>query len=298
MPSKEEMYSNVVQNAHDGFKKRMYDFVTVIILMAIIMASLHVFGFNNFEDVTDWKSYIMDWLPYFVAAIMLNDNLYQKGVFVGKSTQIYTKAISAYSKDVTDLTGEQLEFLQVFCDEYNDKSLKRMQTEILKRGAISYDAFNTNYVNKDVEYGPLRDLSKTRLDELLGKEKRKIIIKAKRTHVKRLNVNILLGNANVNDPTDIGQTESELTKMANCKSTLTYLFSTALMSLIVINDLATWGWSTLIVVIFKVMFLLGKTLMSYFKGYNATVVNLVSHVIRKTDILKEFNAWYSNKIKV
>ena len=289
-----EIYNNGVNTTVEGVKKYVYDVITIIILIAIIAASLHVFGFAKLNELDDLSTFLMDWLPYFAAAIMLNTNLYQKGLHVGKSVVTYIQAVAAYSATANKLTGKQLERLQDFCDDYNANALRRIQTEILKTEGISYERFDTDSVKDGVTRKALKSLSKKELDELCGVNIRKVVCKAKNVKLKGINVNILLSSLDIKDPTNIGKTESQLSKSAAMASTFTYLFSTCLMSFIIINDLSNWGWANLIVVIFKVAFLLGKTLLSYFKGYRAATVNLVAHLARKTDILKEFGVWESN----
>lgn len=290
-----ELYNNGVNNLSSGLKKYVYDIVTIVIIMAIIAASLHVFGITDLRNSESLNSFLMDWLPYFAAATMLNANLYQKGVFIGKSVKSYIGAVTTYSKYVDKLTGHQLEMLHDFCDEYNVRVKQDIQREILKSEGICFEQFDADFERKNESYKALKTLSRKQLKRHYGKSVKKVVIKAKRVKIKGINVNMLLSSLDIKDSTNLGRNEHQLSKQASIKSTIKYLFSTALMSLIVINDLHTWGWANLVIVIFKVTFLLGKTLMSYFEGYRATTVDLVAHLARKTDMLKEFETWEINK---
>jgi hypothetical protein len=60
------------------------------------------------------------------------------------------------------------------------------------------------------------------------------------------------------------------------------------MSLIVIKDITTWGWASLIAVLFKVIYMFARSFMSYFSGYDDITVSVANHIARKTDILKMY----------
>lgn len=280
-----EAYNESVKRISNGIRKYIYDIVTGIVIVVILAASLHVFGLADLSDWSKWSVFLMDWFPYLAAAILLNTNLYQKGVFVGKTTESYVMAMRVYSHKVNSLTGEHLDSLHDFCDEYNEQALIRVRRELLRPVGISYEVFDTT----------LRTMSKKQLLEKYEKRVVNLIIHVRQLTIRGINVNLLLSNFDIKDPTDIGKTEKSLSKSHSIWSTVRYIFTTLLMSLVVINDLSTWGWSILIVVIFKVAFLIAGTLMSYFRGYNDMTVNLVAHVARKSDILKEFDTWYAIK---
>lgn len=280
-------YNTVTNIAMTGIKKYIYDIVTVVILVAILAASLHIFGITDFSNKESLSVFLMDWLPFFIAAILLNANLYQKGIFVGKSQTVYTKVLNVYNTHVNAFTGKDLDVLPEFCEYYNNKALTSLQRSILKVESISLERFEDGTENEKA----LRLLTKKELIDKYGKSIAKVVIKAKRVKIKSICVNGLLSHNNVKDPTDLGKSEKSMTTAANIKSTIKYLMSTALMSIIVVNDLSTWGWLNLFVLLFKISFLLAKTIMAYYKGYNNTTVDLVAHIARKVDIFKEFEAW-------
>ena len=68
-----------------------------------------------------------------MAAILLNNTLYNKGGHKGKSTTGYKDIVQEYSKQVGSLTGKQIELLYPFVDKYNEDALIALQTEILKK---------------------------------------------------------------------------------------------------------------------------------------------------------------------
>lgn len=279
--SMEQKVTNLTETGKAQIKRYIYDLVSCGIILAIIAASLNAFGFNDFSDGNIWKEtgdFFVDWVPYFIASVLLHSTMYEKGTFTGKQTGSYIDMANAYSKIVNSLTGDELDKLDDFCTEYDEKALKDLQTKILKRSGISYENFVNKYLNMSN-----KDIKKTCI-----KEHYKTIIKAKNCKIKGINANKLLSQSEADDVTDIGNTERELAKRYKVSSTIKVLITTLCTALVVAKDIAEWGWSGLIIVVFKVLFVFGRSYMGYFTGYKDITVDVVSSLGRKCDILKMF----------
>lgn len=294
----EEGFTNGEQNLKSGIKRYVYDIVAATIAIVIIAASLHIFDVYDLSNVEDIKNFFVDWVPYFVASILLNGDMYEKGVFIGKETLRYIKILETYSKKVVTLTGERLTSLGAFCVYYNEKSLRERRQDILRKEGISYDEFDkdfTKIVNgEEKTFKPLKIWTKEELDETYGVNARNVIFQAKKVSIKGINVNVLLSSFDVKDPTNIGATEGQLKLHRNISVTIRYLFASGLMSIIFIKDVAQWHWAGIIEVIFKLAYVFARALMSYFKGYSDITTKVAGHITRKTDILNEFDYWYEN----
>ncbi len=288
----EEMVKNASSKISSDIKKSLYDWICAIIIIAVIAASLDIIGLVDFSEGNFWEqltNFIIQWVPYFMATILLNNTLYKKGAFVGKQTKIYKDIAAAYSKLVNSLTGPQLKGMYPFCDEYNANSLKTIQYNILKKEGIDYNDFEKEHIEKEKSIPALKVCTEEQLKELGYNESQIEAIKlAKKASIKGLSVNLLLSSMNVKDQTDIGRNEKELLKKHNRQSILIYIASTALMSLLAIKDITEWGWSGLILVLFKVLYTFARSYMSYFQGYNDITIDLVNHIARKTDIIKMY----------
>lgn len=288
----EEMVKNASTKFSSDIRKSIYDWICAIIIIAVIAASLDVIGLVDFSEGNFWEqitNFVIQWVPYFMATILLNNTLYKKGSFVGKQTKIYKDIANSYSTLVNSLSGKQLKDMYPFCDEYNANSLKSIQLNILKREGIDYDDFENKHFVNDKEIPALKVCTEEQLIEYGYNEAQiKAIFTAKNTHIKGLSVNLLLSNMDVKDQTDLGKNEKELIKRHNRQSILTYIFSTALMSLLAIKDISEWGWSGLILVLFKVLYTFARSYMSYFQGYNDITIDLTNHIARKTDIIKMY----------
>lgn len=286
----EETIKDTSVKISSDIKKSIYDWICAIIIIAVIAASLDMIGLIDLTGEDAGKrilNFVMQWIPYFMATILLNDTLYKKGVFVGKRTTIYTNNAKAYSEIVNSLTGDQIKGLYKFCDDYNDNALKTIQTNILKKEGLTYEDFETSCEiagNK-----PLKVLTEEKLIEIgLTKSQVKCVKAAKNVNVKGLTVNSLLSSMNIKDPTNLGRNETELAKKRTIISTISYVLSTLLMSLLAIKNIADWGWSGLILVLFKVLYTFARSYTSYFQGYNDMTIDLTNHLARKTDVLKMY----------
>lgn len=278
----EEKVKNITTKVSSDIKKSIYDWICVIIIIAVIAASLDMIGLVNFSTNDFWKELInftIQWVPYFMATILLSNTLYKKGVFVGKRTESFENNNKIYGDIVNSLTGEQIKNLDIFCQEYNTNTLKTVQTDILKKEGITYEDFESTLKTYNVE--KLKSLNYNKLQI-------KSIKRAKNIKIKGLSTNSLLSSMNIKDPTDIGKNEIELARKRNITYILTYMLSTLLMSLLAIKDISSWGWNGIILVIFKVIYTFAKSYMSYFQGYNDITVDLSNHIARKIDVLKMF----------
>lgn len=302
MSKVEENYTNGEQNIKSGIKRYIYDVVAAAIALVIIAASLHIFDIYDLSDGEDIKNFFIDWVPYFIASILLNGDMYEKGAFIGKETLRYIKILEAYSKKVTTLTGEKLTSIGAFCIYYNEKSLRERRQDILRKEGVSYDEFDKDFVKivngEKTTFKPLKMWTKEELDETYGVNARKAIFQAKKASIKGINTNVLLSSFDVKDPTNIGATEGQLKLHRNIFVTVRYLFASGLMSIIFIKDIAQWHWAGIVEVIFKLAYVFARALMSYFKAYSDITIKVAGHITRKTDILNEFDYWYENiKIK-
>ena len=269
-------------------KKSAFDFIAVIIVAALALASLDVFNLVDLNTM-DTGNFVVSWVPYFLATILLTLDLYKKGVFVGKSTKKFQLIAKSYSDLANSLSGKQIKDLGHFCEKYNEDALVSFRTSILKEEGISYDDFNSTFKINDKTYNPLKAWTKKELIKAkYTKAQIKAIKVAKKVKVKGINVNILLSSIDISDPTNIGKGETELEKRTLISSVIKYLVSTMLMSLIVIKDITTWGWTSLIGVLFKVIYMFARSFMSYFNGYDDITVSVANHITRKTDILKMY----------
>ena len=284
MDNFEDKLQGVKIGASQGIKKHIFDWVSAIIIVALIAACMDVFSLIDFKTI-DLLEFFISWFPYFAAAILLHNNLYKKGVFVAKGTEKFIKTIEAYSDIANSLSGEQIKKLYPFCDKYNEDVKKSMQTQTLRKEGVTFEEFE--YGTKELP--ALKTCNRKFLIEKgYNKAQIKAIKTAKNLHVHGINVSILLSSINVKDVTLIGDDEKTLQTKQIISSTLRYALSTLLLSIMAVKDISEWGWMGLILTIFKVMYLFAGSYMSYFKGYDNITMSLVNHFSRKIDILKMY----------
>ena len=283
MHKAEEFVANATETSKQAFKKNIYDWLSAAIIAAIIIICLDVFKLRDLTATT-FKDLFIEWVPFFLAAKLLDKNLYNKGIFVAKSTQKYISITAEYSRRVAALSGEQLKYLPTYCKLKNDEALKDLQEQELKKEGIAIDDFDDIKQMTDVE-----------LTEKYTPTQIAAINKAKRLKVAGLKVNLLLGSNDVIDDTDLGPTESQITKKHDRSHTIGYVLSTAIMTMIGVKNVMLWGWAGIIIILFKTAYTFTKAYMSYFKGYADINIGVCNHIVRKTDVLKEYEYHFENK---
>lgn len=280
-----------------GVKKHIFDIIAVIILIAVVMVSLDVFKLLDLNKLK-FVDFLSMWLPYLISTLLLNTDLYKKGVFVGKATDKFNAVIDAYSALANGLTGEQIKGLYSFCYEYNIAARKNMQLQILREEGLSFEDFDESIVTSDGNKPPLKARIRKQL-KLEGYTSRQIkaIYKAKKAKIKGINVNILLSSMNISDVTNIGANERMLQVKQFLSSSSIYILSTLFLSMIGIRDVINWGWGGFVVILFKVAYLFARCYMSYFQGYDDITINLANHFTRKCDILKMYLDYKPEKVE-
>lgn len=271
-------------------KNKIFDIIAFGIIIGMTVLSL---GVLKLKDITGLEilNIVIENVPFFLASIMLSSNYYTKGTFIAKTTEKFLNTVTYFSERVEKYTGKQIEALPDFCDYYNERSNRRLKEDLLKTVAITWEKYDvgTN------EEKPLKVLSYKELSEKYNKNVASVICKCKRLKAKGIYVNILLGNHNSSDPTDIGKNEKELSRARKTGYAVAYLFFTVAVALIGVKDVLEWGWVGLLFTLFKLLYITCASYMKYFEGYEDICTHLVNHIYRKTDILKEFDCWYERK---
>ena len=159
----EKQYTDSTQKLNRGIKRYIFDIIAAVIILAIIAATLHIFDVYDMSNPEEVKSFFVDWVPYFLASILLNGDLYEKGIFVGKSVKEYIDAKHAYSEKVSTIDGHKLSKVTDFCVYYNTESLISLRKAILKEQGLSYEQFDKEYKTKDATYPGLKTWTEEKL---------------------------------------------------------------------------------------------------------------------------------------
>jgi hypothetical protein len=193
---------------------------------------------------------------------------------------------------VNNLTGKQIKMMPTFCQNYNQNTLEKLQLSILKDEALTLEDFNEDYKEDDTSHGPLKALSKRELVHLVGESRAKAVIKAKKIKIKGISSNILLGSSSDMDITNLGPGEKEMHNKRRGSYALTSFLTMLILTLITVREITSWGWVGIMFVVFKLSYIVARSFMKYFEGYQDVTISLANHLSRKTDIIKEFAAEY------
>lgn len=279
-----------VQKLQKGIKDKIFDILAFVILAVLIALSLGIIE-RRLITLEELGDIFVECIPFFFAAMLLNNTYYTKGVFVGKSTKSFILASNEYSVKIGCLSGREIDSLDEFCEHFNAEALSKKQVMYLNRASISFNKFNECTEENDE---PVKVWSNRQIKRVYGKERAKWIIAAKKVKVKGLRVNGLMGTNDSADITDIGSTESQLARKRTGTSAVQYALSVLIMSLMAVKNVADWGWFGIALVVFKCVYIFARSYTSFFDGYNDVTIHLVHHINRKTDILKQFDYWYSS----
>lgn len=290
-----EMVTSAKSKATEFVKSKMFDVIAAAIVVAMLALSLGVFELRKIN----WRelaNIMLETLPFYLATVMLNDNYYMKGTYGGKATKAFKSVVLAYSTIVNSLTGGQIKMLPVFCENYNNNTLFKMQENVLRTEALTMDDFNKDYVENDVHHGPLKALSKHELTVLLGSERAAAVIAAKKIKIKGISSNILLGSSSNSDITNLGPGEKEMHNKRKRGYAIGSFISIFALTLIAVKDVMSWGWVGVTFIVFKLLYIVARSYMKYFEGFQDITISLANHISRKTDIIKEFQSDYPAEV--
>lgn len=273
-------------------KSKAFDVIGVALVVAVGLISLGAVTLRNITP-KEVINIFLEAIPFYFGSVTLAMNYYRKGVYAGKESEQFIETVKRYSNKVNKLNGKQLEYLNDFCGEYNDKALKMAQENLLRNVAIRYDKFNEGSVDKDGhEIPPLKRLSKEELVNRYNARVAEYVIKARDIRIKGVNVTILLGNNYDWDITNLGPNERELASQRRKQYAGSYAISIFLLSLMAVKNVMEWGWIGFILIAFKLIYILCNAYMKYFEGYDDATIRITNHLSRKTDILKQYDYWY------
>lgn len=278
-----EEYNAVVNGAKKAAKNWLFDIVAFIIILLLIVVNLDVFDVKHltFDDI---MLVLTSAIPYFAATMLLTSNFYNKGAFTAKATPKYINIVKEYSRVIDSLTGKMLSVLDDFCTEYNANAIKRKRELMLRSVGVSYDEFEANL--QGLNEKDLRDMKKFS-DLQIAR-----ILETQRAKIKGISTTVLLCSISSDDATYLGRTEASMQVRQLAFSSVTYVFFSLLFAFIGWREISEWGWGGIFLVLFKLLFSLGSSLLKYFNGYNDISNNTTAYISRKLDILKEFGFWY------
>lgn len=289
-------YTNTTEKLKRTFTEHLYSVVIILVIAATILISL---GALDIVDIT-WDTYlsiIINFVPFYIATLILDKNNYLHGASNGKKTESYINASKLYSAEVNSLSGDMLDALPEFAAEYNEHALHLIQEQILREVSLNMDVFNNGVMYNGQQTKPLKVLSKQELHLIYNnKIIEKAIIKARSVKIKGINaITLTNASANSHDPTDMGKTEKQLERSNDISMAIFSFGSVLVLSLIGIKDFTEWGWMALLINMFKILYILAKSYMKYFKGYRDITIEYTANICKKYDTLKQFKSWYNSK---
>ena len=266
-----EYEKSTAEKIGDFFKKNIYNMVLLLVSVVFIFKDLVLLetGVKPIEQI------ISDGLIAFVMGMAFNIILGKKGVLAAQATKEYIDTMWAYGKQV-EATDDKVNMLDDFCEKKNEARIARFQTRILSRGRIKYDDF----VNKGM------------LEICIDKYQKKYYKKAKRVKIHMITPDNLLSETDASyekGEKEISLHEYETKKnFKDAGSKVLFALIFGYFSVSGINsDMSAVLWGTVQLAIWLVM-----GLLSYIQNYTFVKDVYRQKIIRKTNLLAEFNSTY------
>lgn len=296
MSEKLDSFTSLKNKATNLAKSNIYDILALAMITAMFFVGLGALDIIDFT-LHSFLEFVINFIPFYLATVLLNQNYYTKGTYKGKESEVYVQAIKAYSEQTDKLDGNMQAKLPDFVDWYNNDALKRLQISILKRASISYERFTEVTKDKDGnDLKPLMIYDRKELMEQYNKYVAYIIWRAQHASIQQISVNILMSNVQSIDPTDLGKNEKQLRRRRLALTDVLSFVSVIALSLIGLKDMVEWGWMSAFITLFKMVYITAKSYQMYFKAYGDITVDVVNHIARKTDIIKQFLSWYDKEV--
>ena len=109
MAKLEQAYQDTQKRLKSAIRTYMFDIIAVFIVIALLVLQM---GAITLQQIT-WENFITiiaECIPFFLVAMLLDNNYYKKGFFVGKMQESYKNATQSYYEKA-DLTGDELSVL-------------------------------------------------------------------------------------------------------------------------------------------------------------------------------------------
>lgn len=221
---------------------------------------------------------IADGTISFLIGYVIKALLNNQGIANGEKSENFINARNFYLK-LLDETSNIQHYLQNYCDLENEKTLKRVQTAILRKHNLKYDLFINN------EY----DLSK------LDKKQIKAIYKAREVNIHLINDAILLSDSQLNLDTgkDLSVSKKSYIKSSNLKTAIIMILFALIIGYYGVDPTKGFNWSGALWSAIQIAIYLSLGAMQYFSGYTFMADTYRTALVRKSNHLERFKNMYN-----
>lgn len=269
-------------SAKEEFSVKLQKFFkeNISVIALIVVSSIYIFyGIITIDKTGKSVSQIIadgaiSFLIGFVIKILLNN----QGLGNGEKSDNFQNARNFYLKILDEVAPIQ-HYLPRYCELENEKTLKRVQTAILRKENLKYDLFINN------EY----DLNK------LDKKQVKAIYKARSVVINAITDAVLLSDCQLNLDTgkDLSVSKKNYLKSSNAKTLIIMLLVALLFGYYGIDPTKGFNWSGAIWSAIQVALYLALGAMQYFQGFSFMADTYKTALVRKSNHLERFKNMYN-----
>lgn len=254
-----------------GFVKRNLVYFAVVILVVGYVIG----GFIEIiETQKPIENIIVDGLLALIVGWIITSLFGLGGSVSGQADINFIKTKQGYGEVIAKQITPHIEKLDFFCEDETKEALRRKQTNLLLKGALSYEKFING------EYDSISTLTE---------HKKGMLEQARKAQIKPLTSAILLSeNEDNEDETSFGRNpkqfkRSRFTKTLSSKLITMLIFGYYSMTL---RDGVDWGaiiWATIQVAVF-----LALGILEWLNAYNYEISEHRQAIIKKTNYLLVF----------
>lgn len=249
----------------------------VIVLLILGYSLFNVIKIGNIKE--NPIKVVTNSLGAIIMIYIIDSLLMQKGILKAKETKEYIASLNVYSKEI-EKQDENAEFLDKFCEEYNENRRIKVIKPMLKRVHLTLEDYDNGKFENEEEFNQLSE------------RQQETIKKLNKMNFFQIDADFLLVNTKSSDKDKDGKLigVSDYQKTERLVKILTIVCFAIVSGCITFNSVNYHELlNSLLTGFVNGVIWVAKGVMTYFKYYNFTLNQQRNSIIYKTNILAQFN---------
>ncbi len=256
----------------DGFKKRVFDIVALLLIVALFLV-------ENGELIIKKQSiltFVGNILVMFMLTLLFDNNYRIKGKLHGMSTEKYVRASKNLKELSENLSDQNINELSYNLTKFLDNQFVQEQKQVLYAVGISFEDYEKSY----------KKMTKGEVSKILNKTQSRGVQKAKDIKKQNITVDVLLSEFSFSNGLIIHKSQKRLDLEHNLKSVIIYLLTALLFGYFAIGLIENFSILNLGWFLIKCSFLFFRGIKSYFESFIEISTIAVERMESKSLIVK------------